>query len=315
MPRTATSLVKILVAVLPFYWLIASGRLDFSVLFESPPGLLHLSGLILLLIYMIIQAMRWWWLLLTQNISIPLKRVVELSWISNFFTIVLPGTAGGELVRAYYIVKDAPNLKVSSVSTVLVDRILGLYSLLWLGVASFLVLLLLGEEGTSAAVPIGVSAALLTATATVGLFLLWMPVTRNFILRLLPKRFRVPLNDALNAYQGHGRYLAGGFILSLVANICYMGIFLLVGLSLNAGFAWHQVALSVPFIVLANTLPISPGGVGVGETASSLLFEQFDVSVGAEIMLVLRLWTILLRLPGGVLFLFVKSGRARNATG
>ncbi|MNC96004.1 hypothetical protein D3C83_132610 [compost metagenome] len=50
--------------------------------------------------------------------------------------------------------------------------------------------------------------------------------------------------------------------------------------------------------MLANCLPISPGGIGVAEAASEGLFAVFAVTVGAEMMLLVRLVTVVVSIPG-----------------
>lgn len=66
--------------------------------------------------------------------------------------------------------------------------------------------------------------------------------------------------------------------------------------------SWKQVFLACPLVFIATTLPLSPGGIGVGETAASVLFSLFEVKTGATIMLIVRLWWIVLRIPGFLFF-------------
>ena len=66
-------------------------------------------------------------------------------------------------------------------------------------------------------------------------------------------------------------------------------------------------------MIIANNLPISPDGVGVAETTASILFGQFNVQTGAAIMLIVRLWIFILRLPGGLIY--VLHNRSSDATG
>ena len=65
-----------------------------------------------------------------------------------------------------------------------------------------------------------------------------------------------------------------------------------------------------PLVYVAVALPLSPNGVGVGEAAASVLFAQFGVETGATVMLVVRLWLLVLRLPGGLLYIFRKGNSA-----
>jgi uncharacterized protein (TIRG00374 family) len=294
---------------------VKSGRLDFVELFSTPISVFHLFGLLALLVNMILQALRWWWLTKAQKIELSLGQAVQLSWIGQFFSLVLLGSAGGDLIRAYYVSRDASVTKVASVSTVLLDRVLGLYAVLWLGVPSLIVLVVLQNKTTLAIIQMGGVIALLVVGTSVVFLALWIHLTRNLVLNLMPNRFRGSLEGTLNAYQAHGRDLLACFALSLLANVVLMGVFLLAGRVVGASLGWSQVLLVVPLVIIANSLPISPGGIGVAETTASVLFAQFGIEAGAAIMLIVRLWTMILRLPGGLIFVLRTPGSVTRLVG
>ena len=56
--------------------------------------------------------------------------------------------------------------------------------------------------------------------------------------------------------------------------------------------------LAVPLVIIAMSLPISPGGLGVGEAAASQLFAEFGLANGALVVLVVRLGVVVISLPG-----------------
>jgi uncharacterized membrane protein YbhN (UPF0104 family) len=68
--------------------------------------------------------------------------------------------------------------------------------------------------------------------------------------------------------------------------------------------------LAGPLVIVANCLPIAPGGVGVAEAASSQLFGVFGVTAGAEVMVALRLILAVLSLPGALAGAFALDGAA-----
>ena len=297
-------IIEVLIAVGLVTWLVDSGRLDFAILFSTPLSVFHLLGILILLVGVLLRALRWWWLLRAQNINFSLQQALQLSWIANFFSSVLPGLAGGELIRGYYIAREAPVAKVASVSTVLLDRVLGLYALLWLGIPPLLALMILQNELTSAVIQMGALISLLIIGTSILFLALWIHPTRNLILDLMPKRFYAPLKATLDAYETHGRDLLACFALSLLSSIMQGATFLLASQIIDTPLDWRQVFLVSPLVLIANTLPISPGGVGVAETAASVLFAQFGVETGATIMLIVRLWVLIVRLPGGLFYIF-----------
>ena len=125
---------KILFAVGLIYWLWQSGKLDFSSLkyFLEPQW--AFLGLLLLGVNLFIGSERWRILLKNQDRHISSLAALKLSLVGMFFNYAMPGGVGGDVVKAYYFHTDHPNSKVISVTSVLIDRILGLYSMLLLGV-------------------------------------------------------------------------------------------------------------------------------------------------------------------------------------
>jgi len=79
--------------------------------------------------------------------------------------------------------------------------------------------------------------------------------------------------------------------------------FYLAGRVLGDPISLHQAFLFTPIIIIANTLPLSPGGLGIGESVSSILYQQAGYCAGAELMLVYRIGITLLRLPGGLIYM------------
>jgi len=62
-----------------------------------------------------------------------------------------------------------------------------------------------------------------------------------------------------------------------------------------------SIALSlthIPFVMAANGLPISPGGLGVGESVAFVAFSKSGYAKGAELMLIVRVCLLIIRLPG-----------------
>jgi len=146
---------------------------------------------------------------------------------------------------------------------------------------------------------------ILCATGATLIFLaLWLDPTRGQLLGFVPGRFRAPLGAVLEVYRGGGRSLLVCLVLSLAIGVISMGAYRVAGHVIGTPLGWKQVLMVCPLVFVATALPISPGGIGVGETAASVLFAQFGVETGATIMLVVRLWFLTLRLPGALFYVF-----------
>lgn len=308
--QTLVKITKILIAVGLVIWLIKNDRLEFSILFSTPLNIFYLLGFIAIFLNMLLQALRWWWLLRIQNIDLSLKQAIQLSWIGQFFSIVLPGASGGEMVRAYYIAQNVPEAKVAGVTSVFLDRAMGLYSLITLGIFVIIILIISKAEMSFAMLRVGLIIAVLF-TCMSGLFLvLWAQPSRNLIFRFLPDRFSITLDVIVKTYGTYRKDFFISFCISILANIILMGAFMFITQSIGSPVSWHQIFLVVPLIIIANTLPISPGGIGVAETTASVLFAEFGVETGAVIMLILRLWILILRLPGGLVYVLATRNKS-----
>jgi uncharacterized protein (TIRG00374 family) len=298
------TIAKVLVAAGLLIWLVESGRLDLHSLFSTPLSVFHVLGMLVLLMGMVMQAWRWWWLLKAQQIPLSFQRTLGLVWIGRFLAMVLPGAVGGIMVRAYYVTREAPSAKLAGLSSIVLDRSMGLYASFLLSVTALVFTVWSSEPLTRPMLHVGVVTILFFMGASLIFLSLSLNPTRNLMLGLVPGRFRAPLEGVLKAYRGRGTGLSVCFALSLAISVMAMGAFVIAGYAIGTPVGWKQAFMVCPLVFVASALPISPGGIGVSETAASVLFARFGVETGATIMLMVRLWYLVLRLPGGLLYVF-----------
>ena len=298
------TIAKALVAAGLLAWLIKSGRLDFRVLFSTPLSPFHGLGMLVLFVAMVLQAWRWWWLLTVQRIDLSFPRTLGLVWIGRFLAMLLPGVVGGDLVMGYYVTREAPAAKMAGLSTVLLDRAIGFYTSFLLGLAAVVWMVCSGERMSGPVLQMGAISILCVFGATLAFSTLWAGSMRDRVLGVVPERFRAPLEAVLTAYRARGRSLLFCLALSLIVGVMSMGVYRIAGHAIGTPLGWKQVFMVCPLVFVATALPISPSGIGVGETAASVLFAQFGVETGATIMLVVRLWFFVLRLPGALFYVF-----------
>ncbi len=94
----------------------------------------------------ILVGLRWWLLLRTQSIFIGFWAAVKLHYLGLFYNNFMPGSVGGDLVRAWYITKHSDKWFEAALS-VFVDRLIGLLSTLI--IAAFFYSLFLRGSGIS----------------------------------------------------------------------------------------------------------------------------------------------------------------------
>lgn len=302
-------------------WLFSSGRIDLKPIGDSVRNPLHLLGIGLILASQFVQVIRWRGLLRLQKIRVPLMEAVTITWNAQFLALLFPGgAAGGDLVRGYYVFRRTPHGRLAALSTLVMDRIAGLAALTGMGLAALAAAYLLQQ------VPANVLIRLLAATAAAaaGIAAYFVSIySRRFqtlFLRCLPGRFRDGVHEAMETYAA-GRYLARAMVLSVAASFLAISPFVVAGGIVKMPISWLQALMAVPLIFVAAILPVSPGGFGVAESAAAVLFSMFGCPGGATIMLTVRMWMLISKLPGAVLVVASGScfppgrqdGKARRA--
>ncbi len=299
-------LVKIAVAAAIIAWL-CTGRLEIRRLAEIPFSFDLVLLAAIVFGSMLLPAVRWWWLLRIQRIEVSLWRVIALTWFGYFAALVLPGAAGGDLARSYLIVRRQREARARSLSTVLVDRMIGVYSLALLGCTSAAWYVLSREASPTVWWVCYTMAALFAGLTPV---VAWVVFARppRWLAGMLPLAWAEAWRDSSALYNGSKWALAGCLVLSLASNVLVAISLAAADRVLGGGVSWMASLFVGPLVVLANCLPFTPGGLGVAEAAASELFQQVGSADGAEMMLAIRLVMATLSLPAlGLLF-------ARNRT-
>lgn len=93
-----------------------------------------LVGIVLCLFTVVIAGWRWHRLLRLFDILIPLKSLICITQVGQFFMMFLPGPVGDDLTRMLYISRLAPGRVGEACTSVLLDRCIGLASILFLAV-------------------------------------------------------------------------------------------------------------------------------------------------------------------------------------
>ena len=254
----------------------------------------------MVLLNMVLLVWRWLWLLRVQGLHVDWLTALRLTWVGYFATIFLPGAAGGDIAKAYAACRHQPKAKMRAVSTVFMDRALGLYSFFFVGSAAGLYVVTHGCTVRQASVICSAVVCLITATG--GLFLLlWRP-SSGLALRLVPGRFRKAMKDSLGLYQHSKGKLVKIWLYSAFCNLVIISAYVLVAAALGDKPAPAQI-LAIPLVIVAMSLPISPGGLGVGEAVGAELFTAFGLANGGVIVLLVRFGGIMFSLPGALALL------------
>jgi len=255
-------------------------------------------------------SVRWRYLLRVQDIHISYWEAIRLTFLGYFSSLVVPGTVGGDVVKAYYIAKQT-HLKGAALLSVFVDRVLGFTDFAILATVMTAAVLLTGlgtfEQMRLAALGVGV---ILVAVAGILVFLLSRRFRRFFHLerfyRKLPIAHHIQgAGDAAVLYRKRFGSLLKAIGMTFVAHMFFIGSITMVARSLEIDTPVYRFFVYVPIIYIAGALPLTPAGFGVLE---SLYVKFFAVGViGASqvlpLALLARLIPLFWTLPGLLVFL------------
>jgi uncharacterized membrane protein YbhN (UPF0104 family) len=108
--------------------------------------------------------------------------------------------------------------------------------------------------------------------------------------------------ETMRVYRQNPGALLSALLLSILANLSVIAITALAVLVLDPASLSSKICLVVPIGQAVNGLPLTPGGLGVGETALNALFNLTGLHGGAETFLCWRVWKAMVGLLGLVIY-------------
>jgi len=304
MKQRALAAARYLIAGLLIYWLSRSGVVDWGVVRDRVrdwPSLL--VPFALLVASLGTMSWRLVALLRGRGLVLSLADGFRLSLVGTLFNLVLPA-GGGDVARFWYASASASGRRTEIAAILGLDRIIGLLTLL----ATPLLALPVAWDlirGSPALMSVVAFAALVVTTLVIGLACVigpaagpWAPV-RWFASRL-PYQVHVQrLVGAVRGYRDRPGALARATLASFLTHVLSAVAVALMYLRSAEGPA-AVVGMVTLFGFVANSLPITPGGLGVGEAAFEALFNAVGQSGGAEALLAWRILLLALA-PAGLL--------------
>ena len=254
------------------------------------------------------------WLLLLRAIEpgrqVSLGAVMRVFFVSTFVGSFLPGSVGGDAARTYGLSKlNVPT--ADALASVVVDRLLGVVSLLLAAAVGLVVVRRLVDGWAIAAI-----AGLVLVVAVAAVLLLfdsrvlsggvrWLTAAR------LPRLGRLADKGlaAIRQYGRHRRQLATVLAVSMVVQGLRILQAWCLGLSLALVVELVWYVAFVPVIVLVMLMPISVAGLGTSQAAFQVLFGTVGVSAPDALAISILFLGLGLvgNLPGGLLVAFGKS--------
>lgn len=286
--KTLSLLLKIALAIGVIYWMVESGKLNFHVVGHAFADQWPTALFLVATLYLQIAIISWRWNILNSALGfgISYREAFSLSMIGLLFTVIIPGSVGGDVIKAYYVGTRVPKRRAHAFTTILMDRYLGLLSLLTLGAAGVVWnyrIILTNKLMTTLATFV----VLAFAGGVVGLFV--AVVFSKQVTALLRRLVgRVPLAahavkscEALEGFRAKPMVLVAGVLVTLPSHlVACLGMHIAMGMVGAPAMPLERFLLIVPLGLISTVIPLTPGGVGIGQMAFYSLFQALTPGSG-----------------------------------
>lgn len=300
-------------------------------LFDQTPewGLLLLAGC-LFAVALFCQFSRWYILVRAVDLPFTYRNGLRLGLVGYFYSTFLPGSIGGDAVKAFFIVRDNPAKKAVAFATVIIDRLFGLFGLL-------LFAAVVGGIGWANENPKIVESPYLGKVIGFAVGGVAVAVVGWVVMGLIPGRTALHIQTRLHHLKFVGKTLAEIWfalrtyrerpkavylcvLISALAHVCMVTTFHLTvrvfpALAADAAsLAEHFVLAPIGFI--GQVFVPVPGGVGGAEAIFGYLYKLFGhaESTGAVGRLTLRAIEWTLGFLGYLMFLQMKKELPADTT-
>jgi len=263
-------------------------------------------GLLLLIGVYPLQATRWWLLMRCRGLSVSWFRTLRLVFIGAFFNFCLPGTEGGDIVKAWYVSRKSED-RVTAVMSVVFDRLTGLLGLLILAALAGVLM----ATTDSIAFRIGIWACVATVVIGLlsGLYFVgglrsWLKMDR--LKSMIGGGMLSRIENAVHAYGSHRASVAGATAVSVIVQILLAMAATTAGLSLGMDHDLGVILAIMPVLFLAAAVPMTWQGVGVMEGLGIVLLATPGLATPNQVigmLLIYRGYELTWSLIGATLLL------------
>jgi len=258
-----------------------------------------------------LSVVRWYILLKVHGQNVSIRRLTSIVFTSYFLGSTTFGTLGIDALRLYYIGRERPDSVGQAYLSIAADRLIGLFGLILTGGLLFALnyteVMHHREMRPLVLISLVVAAGILALAGALVAF-------DRYIAPLLEKvssfgRLRTHFGLLVRSY-GHSLGSIGACLaISLLVQLLMLtSLLVLTHAILSPALSLSQLGLAGVGATIANQVPITPGGLAIGESMFAYLCRLMDpvsatLDYGSVIFLQ-RLLALVATLPG-LLLLFV----------
>lgn len=258
----------------------------------------------------VLTSSRWAILAREQGISVSVGHFVKCWMVACFFNQFLPSTVGGDGMRAYDTSKLGMG-RTKAVAVVVVDRIIGLFVLLIIGIVALLVSSVSVEDVQGLQWALIGMAIFLAGGAGMLLGPTIGPINLcvNFVLNCIPERIAAKIrkfHEVLLLYRQKPLAIWKSIGISVGLQLNVILFYFLIGQALHLDVSVVKFMILIPVANLVLLLPVTINGIGLREGIFVLLLGIFGVSAADAVAFAWSSFLLftMFGLLGGIVFAF-----------
>lgn len=265
-------------------------------------GRLALLALVMFAPVWLLQSYRLVLMVAIQGVKLAYWPAIKMTYAGNFFNFALPGTTGGDLIKAYYVAQYT-HLKTEVVTTVFLDRAVGLFSVVVIASVAILLRWDPDQFGYLVGVLATIFGALLVLTVLVFSKRMRAALALTQIAERLPFGAQLlRVGRATVAMRNHKFRVIAALGLSVALQCIVMASAAVMASALGMGGHWSVYFIYVAIGFLIAAIPISPPqAIGVMEAAYVQFFTSAGLATASQavaLALAVRLTQLVWALPG-----------------
>ena len=232
-------------------------------------------------------ALRWWFMLRAFGTPVSFARTCAFCGAGLFFSLSLPGGAGGDAFRIIYVMRLYPKHRLRAALSVLADRLCGLAALvLSLGISLTFRRSLFVFDPSAHAI---LNAATMMLGSVVVLVLLWwlssLPLLHTLWFPFTPARIQkraIRMGRVFSSLTRQPKLVAAGLLTSIVALAVHFTTYFFSARAFKLPLSLMDIFTVMPVVETLILLPVTLYGVGLRETLfEHLLGGMFHIPHGA----------------------------------
>lgn len=310
-----TRILKVILLLTLATYLIVSGKLDLeklSFLIKKENIITLIVATSLLLISYLTVALRQIIFINSLGGRLRTSFSIQIIFIALFLQVFFIGAIGIELVRMYYLKAHTKILYSELSGFVIIDRLMGVLSLVLIAYLNLVVFSLLGGREYFLFLNSGFIKFIFYIALVPIMFLIFVLFLRSEKINTLSSKliqrfiFRQQIQnfiDAIKKITFKRKTLFVIFVLCIIGNLSAIS-----GISFLAFHLYGRESMTAsffftPFVFLLSAIPVTPGNIGWTETVADTIWSTFNIQGGATVFAAWRLIMLSLSLLGGLFYL------------